>query len=288
MLTESRTDAGSRPGNWKVGTATDFLKEISAESLEKCRLAGIDCVELFLAGGRLGASVEGIVKKYAAAAGNIKESGLEMWSVHLPFGTAWDISATSGDARGRIVKKIFRLVEQAALWGAKVATIHASWEPVKPHERPVRLACAERSIGAIARKAGECNMRLAVECLPRTCLGNCSEELLQLTMSDNAFICLDTNHLLGESHRSFIRKAGHKIITLHASDNDGVDERHWIPGEGIINWDELVFELVEAGYGGPFLFEADRKYKGRVNTVDDLMRFWKNFCSKYGSVGRGM
>ncbi len=269
------------PENWEIGIMSDFLKEVSAASLQECKRAGIDCIELFLAGSWTDTSAAGIVKKYAEAAENIKKSGLALWSVHLPFGTAWDISAKDEDIRAEIVKKHFYLIEQAARWGAKIATIHASWEPIKAHERPERIMCAKESVRAIAQKARECNMRLAVECLPRTCLGNNSEELLQLTLCENAFVCMDSNHLFYETHQSFIRKAGHKIITLHISDNDGVDERHWVPGEGVVNWNEVVHELVEARYEGPFLFEVDRKYKNKIHSVNDLMRFWNHFCDEF-------
>jgi len=272
------------PRNWKVGVMSDFLKEVSAASLRECKMAGIKCIELFLAGSWIDTSAESIVKKYSKDVENIKKSALDMWSVHLPFGIAWDISAQDEGIRGDIVKKHFYLIEQAARWGAKIATIHASWEPIKALERPERMLYAKESIRAIAQKARECNMRLAVECLPRTCLGKNSEELLQLTMCENAFICMDSNHLFCETHQSFIRKAGHKIITLHISDNDGLDERHWIPGKGIINWREVVHELVEAGYEGPFLFEVDRKYKSKNYSVNDLMSFWNHFCDEFERI----
>ena len=42
------------------------------------------------------------------------------------------------------------------------------------------------------------------------------------------------NHLLGESHTDFMKALKHNIITTHLSDYDGVDERHWLPGEGIV------------------------------------------------------
>lgn len=274
------------PEYWEIGTMSDFLEAVSPSCLEECKRAGIKCLELFMVGSTINTSAETIIKKYSEDFKIIQNSGLGLWSVHLPFGTAWDISAQNEDKRRHIVEKHFQLIEYAARWGAGNATIHASWEPVKANERSQRFVCAEKSIKAIAQKALECNMRLAVECLPRTCLGNSSGELLQLTACENAFICLDCNHLFSETHRDFIRNAGHKISTLHVSDYDGIDEKHWIPGKGIINWKEVVEELVKVRYKGPFLFEVNRKYKDEICTVYDLADFWKHLCTCLKGYGK--
>jgi sugar phosphate isomerase/epimerase len=98
---------------------------------------------------------------------------------------------------------------------------------------------------------------IAVENLPRTCLGNCSEDILQLLQADPRLkACYDTNHLLTENAIDFIRAVGEKIITVHVSDYDFHNEKHWLPYEGDINWVELVTALEEVGYTGPFMYEV--------------------------------
>ena len=106
---------------------------------------------------------------------------------------------------------------------------------------------------------------MAVEPLPRTCLGNTLAEmalLLEGLPEDRAGICLDVNHAnVGQSLEAFIARLGARIWTLHISDNDGVDEKHWLPGEGVIDWRALLRALRRAGYGGPFLYEVSRGEK---------------------------
>jgi sugar phosphate isomerase/epimerase len=48
---------------------------------------------------------------------------------------------------------------------------------------------------------------------------------------------------------------GEKIVTLHVSDYDGIDERHWLPGEGCIDWQALRAALCEVGYDGVWMYE---------------------------------
>ena len=97
---------------------------------------------------------------------------------------------------------------------------------------------------------------IAVENLPRTCLGNCSKEILELISVDTRLrVCFDTNHLLGEKMETFILAVGNKIITTHVSDYDAINERHWLPGEGVIDWGNLIDALEKVGYKGPWLYE---------------------------------
>ena len=67
-------------------------------------------------------------------------------------------------------------------------------------------------------------------------------------------VCFDTNHLLLESHADFIGALGDRIATVHLSDYDGRDERHWLPGKGVIDWPALCRSLRRAGYLGVYIF----------------------------------
>jgi len=102
---------------------------------------------------------------------------------------------------------------------------------------------------------------LAVECLPRTCLGNTADELLIIVneVGSGIGICFDSNHLLKEKPEEFVAKTGKKIVTVHISDYDGLDEKHWLPGTGVINWTKVVNELVKGGYDGPFMYETSKR-----------------------------
>jgi sugar phosphate isomerase/epimerase len=53
----------------------------------------------------------------------------------------------------------------------------------------------------------------------------------------------------------FICKIGKKIETLHVSDYDFVNERHWLPGEGKVNWRALIAALREIDYSGVWMYE---------------------------------
>ena len=80
------------------------------------------------------------------------------------------------------------------------------------------------------------------------------------------------NHLLQETSEEFIVRVGSRITTLHISDYDGIDERHWLPGveKGVINWNNVVDSLVSIGYEGPFMFESAGTFEEKINCWNEM------------------
>jgi sugar phosphate isomerase/epimerase len=74
-------------------------------------------------------------------------------------------------------------------------------------------------------------------------------------------VAYDTNHLLIQDNVEFIEAVGGRIITLHVSDYDFIDERHAMPLEGKNDWKAIISALEEAGYNGPWLYEISSKGK---------------------------
>ena len=158
----------------------------------------------------------------------------------------------------------------ASSWGAKVAVIHPCLEPIELQERPQKLLVARESLIDLGKIAKGYGLKLAVECLPRTCLGNTSQEIKYLTDQTELAVCCDVNHLFSEKPQEFIRALGNKVITTHISDWDGKDERHWLPRQGINDWKEICTALENIDYKGPFLFEV-RSTSGHM-----LKKSWEN------------
>lgn len=184
--------------------------------------------------------------------------GVTLWSVHLPFSpfSLLDPSSTDEDKRIYTVNRFRQLMTAAAKAGAERFVVHASAEPIPDDERPARMAQAKKSMAELAGIAAGLGAVVCVEDLPRTCLGHDSAELLELLSADPRLVCcLDTNHLLTEELPHFIAAVGGRIATLHVSDYDNVNERHWLPGEGVINWSAVLDALEAVGYRGPWMYE---------------------------------
>lgn len=275
--------APSDPFRWVPGTSLAVGAD-GTTSMELDRLAdsGIRCIEIAWRNhvlNMLEPDNQLFIERHIDKATRL---GLHVWTLHLPYGTEWDVSTLDAEARRAVVARHVRLIELAQRWGIDTAVLHPSWEPIPSEERAERLAACRQGLAHLAEEAGRHGVRIAVECLPRTCLGNTSAEIGDLIEAhDQLGICVDVNHLLQEPPEQFIRELGPRILTVHMSDNDGVDECHWLPGLGGIRWNEIIAALAEQGYDGPFLFEA------RPVTPEQLAECWTALLDGYANVKRG-
>lgn len=184
--------------------------------------------------------------------------GIEVRSVHLPFDMGIDPANLDAQIRKNTLEHDGELIKRFSEWfGSKIFVIHACLEPVADGERAERLKYSRESLSALADTAAGVGGVIAVENLPRSCLGNTAAEMLWLTENDPRLrFCFDTNHLLLESHEVFVSAIADRTVTLHVSDYDFRNERHWMPGEGKIDWPKLISLLENNGYEGPFMYEV--------------------------------
>lgn len=197
--------------------------------------------------------------------------GVALWSYHMPFQTT-DIANKDRAWRLCSLEYMCELIKQASEIGIHKFVTHASTElPDDPVRRAETLDIAKESLSQLADFAANYGSTICVEDLPRRCLGNCSEELLDiLSVNDKLRVCFDTNHLLGEDILSFIKRMEDKIVTVHISDYDYIDERHWLPGEGDIPWYDLYQALLDVSYTGAWMYEIGPKCPKTILRDRDL------------------
>ena len=186
--------------------------------------------------------------------------GVTLWSYHLPFAGSkvFDIASLEEEMRVNTVNTLKEYINLGADIGINKFVIHPCGEP-KSSEGEMREEEIKRSMQSLdylAEVAAKEGAVIAVEDLPRSCLANTSAELERLiSANDKLKVCFDTNHLLTENTTDFIERLGDKIITVHVSDFDFINERHWLPGEGKLDWQAIYNKLIEKGYSGPWLYE---------------------------------
>ena len=188
----------------------------------------------------------------------IQKNGLVINSVHLPFSRTLSISHPEKENRDESMALNCAIMRAAAAHGVKIAVVHPSTEPNEEEDRPRIMGYAKENLKILAELGAEIGMTVAVEDLPRTCLGRNSADMLELLSADSRLrACFDTNHLLSQPIADCVRAIGDKIVTLHVSDYDFIDERHLLPGELDIDWAEFMDLLDEIGYTGVFTYEVN-------------------------------
>lgn len=240
----------------KTGASCCFYGKLDSELMKRYKDGGVDCIELSFSYKYFYGELD-LIHRAAEIKEDARRCGLELWSVHLPFSGDLDISHFDDEKRRFTMKTNLELIDAAAEAGISVAVVHPSSEPIADTDRQKRLAYSKSNLRILAEKAKDAGMRLAVENLPRTCLCNHSRDVsFMLDGIDDLYVAYDTNHLLMQDNAEFIAAVGGRIITLHVSDYDFVDERHQMPLEGKNDWKAIIEALDDAGYRGPWMYEV--------------------------------
>lgn len=193
--------------------------------------------------------------------------GMKLWSIHVPFGAPFDIASPDEAVRTHAVELICPFLTVAKELGVGRAVVHPSWEPIADDARAAHIAAFKRSLPALCDAAEAAGVTLCIENIPRSCLAHTSSEMLDMLSADaRARICLDTNHMLLEEAHVFAKAVADKVVTLHISDYDMTNEKHWLPGEGIADFRQLFAALREAGYDGVYMMELGTHRDGTPYT----------------------
>jgi sugar phosphate isomerase/epimerase len=242
----------------KLGASLHTIeKNLTPEALaavEGSRIATVEIHPMLFA-----ADAEGTMR--AALKEMLARAGIRPMTIHAPFGGAYDLSCRDEKTRQAGLQVVLDAIDLAAEFDAPMVVVHPSAEPIPAEEREERLARSRQSLARVGRRCAETGRRVALELLPRTCLGNTVEELFALLegLPEGLFgVCLDVNHLMDRFAElpDAVRRLGSRLITTHLSDYDGVDEKHWLPGKGVIDWGALLRALDATGYAGPLNFEC--------------------------------
>ncbi|MBE7037406.1 MAG: sugar phosphate isomerase/epimerase [Ruminococcaceae bacterium] len=140
--------------------------------------------------------------------------------------------------------------------------------------RDERMENAKRRLSELAEYANTLGLTIAVETLPRLCLGNSTDEMEELMKAnDKLRICFDVNHIKLGTQKEFLERLGDKIVTLHISDYIITDD-HFLPFEGNMDWKEFIIALDNANYNGVFMYEAGLMTKDGTDIMRDAKIYY--------------
>lgn len=212
----------------------------------------------------------------------VKEGVMNIPSVHMPFhnGTLWDASYPDEAIRKSIVDNHIRLIRECHDMTGSLITMHASGEPPM-EEHPVRMDKICRTLEDMMPLAEEFGLCYNIEFLPRTCIGNCVEEIQQITANfdaDRVGVCLDVNHIMDRYRElpDIIDTLAPRIKAFHISDYDGIDETHWMPGQGVYDWAEILRHIRKIDHDVLLIFETNMQLKRTDRVIDPIFALRQN------------
>ncbi len=247
----------------------------SVNLIKKLKNSGINWVETGIRQKPGYKSFAANTKRLIKVVERFRSNGIDVWSVHIPFGVEIDISNPEYAKAG--ISICAEIMETCALLKIDKVIIHGSSEPVPTDNRPERITCCINSLKELYRQ----DVKIALENLPRTCIGNSIGDMTHILKVRNGKVgcCVDVNHYHSGNIVDLIKAVKDYIITLHISDDDGLDEKHWLPGQGVLDWNGILNALCEIDYRGVFMYEVMAAYSEPSvirNNFDSLIDKYNN------------
>lgn len=256
----------------KVGIyQTPFLRYGSfQEQINKMRFhqfEAMDFQELDAYGSRLytlpPSAFEATLKDYGKTA---REGGVEISQVHGPY--SYPQLDNTPELVAKKLELTYRAIEGTALLGCRKMVIH----PLFPHSSH-DLSHAEETWEAnltflqkVCDKAGECGVLICLENMPSLRFSLATvPDVLRIVKALNhpqLRVCLDTGHcaVFEYSPGKAVRQIGGKLLgALHIHDNNGKEDQHKLPYDGIIDWMDFAHALREVNFSGVLSLETGYK-----------------------------
>jgi sugar phosphate isomerase/epimerase len=246
--------------SWPVGLSTGcFYHRSILDCLPLIRESGFSTIEVCSSPEHLDFRD---LKSVHRAAERINELGMEAYSFHAPFAPNIDIASSDDAQRATSVTEIFKAAEAAALLHVHYFVLHPGPEnpaSIAPGEQLPRMQHVVDSLNQVARRCKELGIMCVLENkLPHLLFGNTSDILWILDGINTAEVgaCLDTGHafLAGDIHNLVHKLSGH-LRMIHAHDNAGGNDNHLPPGDGKIDWEKFLRDLIDVRFRGAFILE---------------------------------
>jgi len=183
----------------------------------------------------------------------MKKRGLYFENIHAPFVGYNKIWSQRREEREEIEKVFFKCIDYCGKHGIPVLVIHITEGPTPPEPDKYGLEFMKN----LVHRAEDAGVSIAVE---NTRKEDHLEYIFSSITSPALGFCYDSGHdfLYSRKPGAILKKWGHLLLTTHFSDNDGRGDNHWLPGEGIIDWNKIT-ENFPKNYKGVISLEAFAK-----------------------------
>ena len=247
--------------SWPIGLSTGcFYHQNILDCLPLIRESGFSMIEVCSSPEHLDFHD---LKSVHRAAERIRELGMEAYSFHAPFAPSDRHRVVRRRTAGRICCGDFQSSRSSCdFLQVHYFVIHPGPEnpaTIPASEQLPRMQHVVESLNQVARRCKELGIMCVLENkLPHLLFGNTSDILWILDGINSAEVgaCLDTGHayLGGDIHHLIHKLAGH-LRMIHAHDNDGAGDNHLPPGDGKINWNKFLLDLIDVRFRGAFILE---------------------------------
>ena len=189
----------------------------------------------------------------------IRDNGLAICSVHVPFGKALDISSPDSSISDGTIETYKRCIEAAQLLGAGIVIFHPT-RYMRFDDIELRKRTITRNVERVLGSAGSGDVQLAVENDRFEPSNDVLAHSLDEINDARYGFCYDSSHdnLVGTTF-TLLEKYGSRLRATHISDNRGEEDDHLLPFEGSYDWPGFYTLFSRIPYAGIFLLEVEMR-----------------------------
>lgn len=164
----------------------------------------------------------------------VRDAGLFLENIHVPYEDADDFWSDLESVRDKVVDRHLRWLNDCAALGIPVLLMHI----IDRRFSRIPNKWGIESLSCLVQAAEDLGVKIAVE---NTGSVDYVDFVLNELDSDHLRFCYDSSHdfIYSSNPGSILKRQGKRLAHLHLSDNDLQYDRHWLPGEGIIDWDRI-------------------------------------------------
>lgn len=170
----------------------------------------------------------------------LEHHGLKLDNIHLPYENINLLWSTEDFKRLDETDTVVRWMNECRSCGATTAVLHTT----RGNQEVLNKSRGYDSFSRIIKAAEDIKLKVAFE---NTQMTEYLEFIFEEVQSPYAGFCYDSSHdfVNGQSFGTLLDKWKDRLFAVHLSDNDGKDDRHWVPGKGHVRWDEIMSILKE-------------------------------------------
>lgn len=265
--------APKKPKKLEIGVAMGIDK-VTAENMKYAKSVNIHHIET-----GLGALVDRetltfkkshdeILKMVHDVKKAADDAGINIWSIHMPFGNKIDLSMRNEVARQKTLELHKQVLEYVKILEPEIILFHPSFY-LGLNDREARKQQLIKSATELNKDVKAIGSTMVIENMlgyelvlangkrERPLLRTVEEAVeIMNRLPDDIYSAVDMNHI--KNPEELIRALGKRVKTVHIADGTGKEENHAFPcsGEGENNWVEIMAALDETGYSGPFMYES--------------------------------
>ena len=171
----------------------------------------------------------------------VHDAGLFIDNIHCPYMGADRFWSKDESARQKEIDTYYSYIEACAKHEIPHMIMHVNDE--NPVIESIELGLD--SMVHLVRRAEEYGVKLAIE---NTLNNDIIDMLLSEIPSEKLGLCYDSSHdwIEGQSCGGLLKKKKNRLYSTHLSDNDGKEDKHWIPGDGKVGWEKIMPNIMDS------------------------------------------